>query len=256
LIDHRAVIDSRAELDEGVSVGPFAVIGAGVQIGRGTWIGPHTVINGPARIGRDNRIYQFASVGEAPQDKKYRGEETRLEMGDRNVVREFATLHRGTIQDAVVTRIGSDNLFMAYSHVAHDCLIGDHVIMANAASLGGHVSIQDWAILGGFTIVHQFCRIGTHSFCAMGSVLTKDVPPYVTVSGHPAEPRGINSEGLRRRDFGASAVQAIKRAYRLLYKSQLKLDVALAALQPLAEEQPEVSALVEFLVVSTRSIVR
>ena len=183
LIDPRAVIDPQAELGEGVSVGPFSVIGAGVEIGEGTQIGPHVVIKGPTRIGRENRIYQFASVGEDPQDKKYAGEPTRLEIGDRNVIRECATLHRGTVQDQGVTHIGSDNLFMAYIHVAHDCVIGDHIIMANGASLGGHVHIGDWAILGGFTMVHQFGRVGAHSFCGMGSAVNMDLPPYVTVAG-------------------------------------------------------------------------
>jgi len=256
LIDGRAAIDPRAELDEGVSVGPFAVIGPEVQIGAGTHIGPHAVIKGPTRIGRDNRIFQFASVGEDPQDKKYADEITHLEIGDRNVVREFVTLNRGTIQDAGTTRIGNDNLLMAYVHVAHDCRIGNQVIMANAASLGGHVQIGDWAILGGFTIVHQFCRIGSHSFCAMGSVLTKDVPPYVTVSGHPAEARGINAEGLRRRAFRAEAIQGIRRAYRLLYLSGMKLEEAMAAIGELGRECPEVNVMAEFAAASTRSITR
>jgi UDP-N-acetylglucosamine acyltransferase len=256
LIDPRAAIDPGAELDEGVEVGPFTVIGKDVQIGSGTRIGPHAVIRGPARIGRDNRIFQFATVGEEPQDKKYAGEPTRLEMGDRNVVRECATIHRGTVQDAFTTRIGSDNLFMAYTHVAHDCLIGDHVIMANAASLGGHVEVQDWAILGGFTIVHQFCAIGAHSFCAMGSVLTKDVPPFVTVSGHPASPHGINSEGLRRRGFDSEAVQQIKRGYKLLYKSQMALEQAVTAIRELGQTCTEINILADFLVQSDRGVIR
>lgn len=183
MIHATAVIDPAAELDSGVEIGPYSIIGAGVRIGRGSRIGPHIVIRGPTTIGVDNRIFQFASVGEDPQDKKYGGEVTRLEIGDRNVIREYATLHRGTLQDQGVTRVGNDNLFMAYTHVAHDCRIGDHVIMANAASLGGHVNIEDWSILGGFTIVHQFCRIGAHSFCAMGSVTTRDVPPLSPLAG-------------------------------------------------------------------------
>ncbi|MEY6431640.1 acyl-ACP--UDP-N-acetylglucosamine O-acyltransferase [Thioalkalicoccus limnaeus] len=256
MIHRSAVIDAGADLDDGVEVGPFAVIGDQVQIGAGTRIGPHAVIMGPTRIGRDNRIFQFASVGEAPQDKKYGGEPTRLELGDRNVVREFATLHRGTIQDQGITCIGNDNLFMAYTHVAHDCRVGDHVILANAASLGGHVQVADWAILGGFTIVHQFCRLGAHSFCAMGSVVTKDVPTYITVGGHPAEPRGINAEGLRRRDFDDAAIQAIRRAYRLLYLSGLRLDRALEALDTLAQQAPAVAPLAAFVAASERSIVR
>jgi UDP-N-acetylglucosamine acyltransferase len=256
LIHPSAVIDPGAVLDSRVEVGPFAVIGAGVEIGAGTRIGPHAVLRGPTRIGQDNRIFQFASVGEDPQDMKYGGEETRLEMGDRNQVRECATLHRGTVQDQGVTRVGNDNLFMAYTHVAHDCRIGNHVIMANAASLGGHVEIQDWAILGGFTIVHQFCRIGAHSFCAMGSALSRDVPPYVTVGGQPAAPHGINAEGLRRRGFSPAAITAIKRAYRALYMGGLKLDEALERIRVLAETCPEVAPLAAFVSDSRRSIVR
>ena len=256
LIHPSAIIDPSALLDNGVEVGPFAVIGAGVEIGAGTRIGPHAVIRGLTRIGRDNRIFQFASVGEDPQDMKYGGEETRLEIGDRNQIRECATLHRGTVQDQGVTRIGSDNLFMAYTHVAHDCRIGNHVIMANAASLGGHVEIQDWAILGGFTIVHQFCRIGAHSFCAMGSALSKDLPPYVTVGGQPAAPHGINSEGLRRRGVSPNAITAIKRAYRALYMAGLKLDEALERIRTLSETCPEVERFASFIAERSRSIVR
>ncbi len=256
MIDSRAAIDPKAELDEGVSVGPFAVIGPGVQVGKGTTIGAHAVIQGPTTIGEENQIFQFASVGDAPQDKKYAGEDTRLEIGDRNVIREFTTLNRGTVQDTGVTVIGSDNLLMAYTHVAHDCRIGDHIIMANAASLGGHVTIEDWAILGGFSIVHQFCRIGAHSFSAMGSVIAKDVPPYVMVSGHPVSPHGINSEGLKRRGFGEEAIKKIKRAYKALYKEQLKLNAAAEVIRELAQECPEVGLIAEFLDNSERSIVR
>ncbi len=256
LIDQRAVIDPSAELDEGVSVGPFSIIGAGVKIGKGTSIGPHVVIRGKTTIGEENKIFQFASVGEDPQDKKYAGEETALKIGDRNVIREFTTINRGTVQDAVSTRIGNDNLLMAYTHVAHDCQIGDNVIMANAASLGGHVKIDDWAILGGFTIAHQFCHIGAHSFCAMGSVVSKDIPPYVMVSGHPAQPHGINSEGLKRRDFSERAIRAIKQSYRTLYKKGLKLEEAIKALEDVARDDPEVSLFTDFLQQSERSIVR
>jgi len=256
LIHPSALVDPGADLDSSVEVGPFAVIGAGVEIDAGTRIGPHAVLRGPMRIGRDNRIFQFASVGEDPQDKKYSGEPTRLEMGDRNQVREFVTLHRGTVQDQGVTRIGDDNLFMAYTHVAHDCRIGNQVILANAASLGGHVEIQDWAILGGFTIVHQFCRIGAHAFCAMGSVLTRDVPPYVTVGGHPAEPHGINSEGLRRRGFSSEAIRAIKRAYRALYMANLKLDEARAQIAEMAADTPELQPLLDFITAAGRGLAR
>jgi UDP-N-acetylglucosamine acyltransferase len=256
LIHPTAVVDRAAELDAGVEVGPYAVIGAGVHVGRGTTIGPHAVLRGPTDIGMENRIFQFASVGEEPQDKKYRGEETRLTIGDRNVIREYVTLHRGTLQDTGETRVGNDNLFMAYTHVAHDCRIGDNVIMANAASLAGHVLVGDWAILGGFTLVHQFCRIGVHSFCAMGSVIAKDVPPFVLVGGHPAEPRGINLEGLRRRSFPNTTIQAIKNAYKLLYMSNQKLEEAVKALRELAASYPEVGLMADFVATSARSITR
>lgn len=256
LIHPSAIVDPAAELDEGVEVGPFSIIGAGVRIAAGTRIGPHVVVRGPSDIGRDNRFFQFASIGEDPQDKKYAGEPTRLIMGDRNVVREGATIHRGTVQDAVETRIGHDNLFMAYAHVAHDCWIGDHVILANAASLGGHVRVEDWAILGGFTLVHQFCHVGAHSFCAMGSVVARDVPTYVTAGGHPAVPRGVNSEGLKRRGFSDLAIASIRRAYRLLYMSGLPLADALTAIREQAGGHPELVPLAEFVANSTRSIVR
>lgn len=256
MIDPRAEIDPGAELAESVIVGPFTVIGPGVRIGEGTEIGPHVVLKGPTSIGRENRIFQFASVGEDPQDKKYNGEETHLEMGDRNVIREFTTINRGTVQDEGVTRIGSDNLLMAYTHVAHDCQIGDHTILANAASLGGHVKVQDWAILGGFSMVHQFTRVGAHSFTAMGSAISKDVPPYLTVSGHPARPHGINTEGLKRREFNEQDILAIKRAYKSLYKSAIPLDEAISEIEVLAAESPVLQIMVDFLHSRARSIVR
>ncbi len=256
MIDSRAVIDPRAELDEGVSVAPFAVIGAEVRIGKGSWIGPHAVLRGPTSIGRDNRIFQFASVGEDPQDMKYGGEPTRLEMGDGNTVREYATIHRGTVQDGGVTHIGHHNLLMAYTHVAHDCRLGDHVILANAASLGGHVHVEDWAILGGFTIVHQFCSIGAHAFCAMGSVVAKAIPPFVMVDGHPATARGVNLEGLRRRGFPDAEIQHIKQAFRLLNRRGLTLEQALAELDILAAASPSVRLMTEFIGARRRSILR
>ena len=254
MIHPTAIIDPGADLDEGVQIGPYAIIGPGVRIGAGTRIGPHAVLRGPTQIGRDNRIFQFASVGEDPQDKKYAGEETRLEIGDRNVIREFVTLHRGTVQDAGVTRIGSDNLFMAYVHVAHDCQIADNIIMSNATTLAGHVKVEEWAILGGVTIIHQFCRIGAHCFSGGGSVVTQDIPPFVLVNGHPARPRGINSEGLRRRQFPTPAISAIKQGYRLLYKSKQRLEAALVAMRALGS--PEVNRLADFVANSPRGFVR
>ncbi len=256
MIDPRAVVHPRAHLDAGVELAPYAVIGADVWIGSGTSVGPHAVVNGPTRIGRDNRIFQFASVGDAPQDKKYGGEPTRLEIGDRNVIREYATLHRGTVQDAGVTRVGDDNLFMAYSHVAHDCRVGNDTVFSNAASLAGHVSVHDHAILSGFTIVHQRTRIGTHCFCAMGSVISRDVPPFVRVSGHPARPHGINVEGLRRHDFGLEAIQDVRRAYKILYKCRNTVAETIAALRELGTRTPQVLTLVDFLDQSDRSIIR
>jgi UDP-N-acetylglucosamine acyltransferase len=227
-----------------------------VTIAAGTVIGPHVVINGPTHIGKDNHIYQFASVGEDPQDKKYAGEPTVLEIGDRNVVREFATLHRGTVQDQGVTRIGNDNLLMAYIHVAHDCVLGNHIILANAASLGGHVIIEDHAILGGFSKVHQFCRIGAHSFSGMGSAINMDLPPYVMVAGQPTKPHGINKEGLSRRGFSQEAIKQIKRAYKIIYHSGYRLDEARKALEPLLSETPELKILFEFLSHNGRGILR
>lgn len=256
LIDERAVIDPAARLGEGVSVGPFSVIGADVEIGAGTRIGPHVVIRGPTHIGRDNRIFQFASLGEAPQDKKYHGEPTRLEIGDGNTIREYVTINRGTAQDRGATSIGDDNWIMAYVHIAHDCVIGDHTILANAVTLAGHVQVESYANLGGFTKVHQFCRVGTLSFCGMDTGLTRDLPPYVTASGMPAGPHGINSEGLRRRGFGAEQVLNVKRAYKLLYRSGLGFEAARDRLAELATTQPEVAPLAEFLKYSQRGIVR
>lgn len=249
-------MDPRAELAEDVAVGPFSIIGPDVVIASGTVIESHVVIKGPTLIGRNNKFFQFASVGEDPQDKKYQGEITRLEIGDRNVVREYCTLHRGTVQDNSVTRVGSDNLLMAYSHVAHDCVIGDGVIMANGASLAGHVTVDDFAILGGFTLVHQFCRIGRHSFSGMGSVISRDIPPYVIVGGSPTKPRGINNVGMERKGFSPDSILQIKRAFKLIYKSRLKLEEAIEKLTEMSHDSPEVEPIVEFLQQSGRSIIR
>lgn len=256
MIDARAVVSPQAELAPDVNVGPFSVIGAQVRIGPRSVIGPHAVITGPTTLGADNRVFQFASIGDAPQDKKYRGEPTLLTIGDRNVFRECCTINRGTAGDKGVTRIGDDNLFMAYSHVAHDCVIGANTVFANCASLGGHVEIGDWVILGGLTAVHQFTKIGAHAFLGGGSILSRDVPPYVMVAGNPAVPHSINSEGLKRRGFTEEQVRNVREAYRILYRSELRLAEALTQLEPLAAANPEVRAFVDFIHGSTRSLVR
>jgi len=245
-----------AELGDGVEVGAYAVIGPDVQIGANTRVGPHAVIEGPACIGAENVIFQFASVGSAPQDKKYRGEPTRLEIGDRNVIRECVTLNRGTTKDEGVTRIGSDNLFMAYAHVAHDCRVGSQCVLANNATLGGHVHLGDWVIMGGLSAVHQFCKVGAHAFIANNAAVTRDVPPYVMAVGQPAGAHSVNAEGLKRRGFSPEQIRNIRNAFRLLYRSGLKLADATAQLEALAREQPELALIVEFLPTSTRSIVR
>ncbi len=256
MIDARAIVSPQAQLAQDVSVGPFSIVGPGVQIGPRTVIGPHAVVNGPTTIGADNRIFQFASIGDAPQDKKYQGESTRLEIGDRNVFRESCTINRGTTHDRGVTLIGNDNLFMAFSHVAHDCVVGSNTVFANCASLGGHVEIGDWAILGGLTAVHQFAKIGAHAFVGGGSILSRDVPPYVMVAGNPAVPHAVNAEGLKRRGFSEEQIKNVREAYRILYRSELKLADALARLAPLAQAQPEIRVFVDFIQSSARSLVR
>ena len=256
MIDPRAVVSPEARLAADVTVGPFTVIGAGVEIGPRTIVGPHAVINGPTTIGADNHVFQFASIGDAPQDKKYRGEPTRLAIGDRNVFREFCTVNRGTTHDEGVTRVGNDNLLMAYAHVAHDCVVGDNTVFANCATLGGHVEIGDWVILGGLSAVHQFCKVGAHAFLAGGALVRRDVPPYVIVMGDPAVPQAVNAEGLKRRGFTEEQIRAIRDAYRTLYRSDLKLSEALERLAPVARERPEIRTFVDFIQAATRSIVR
>ncbi|MCK9606771.1 MAG: acyl-ACP--UDP-N-acetylglucosamine O-acyltransferase [Methylomonas sp.] len=256
MIDPRAVIDPKAELAEDVKVGPFSIIGPEVQIDAGTDIGPHVVIKGPTSIGKDNQIYQFTSIGEDPQDKKYADEVTRLEIGDRNVIREFCTMHRGTLQDQGLTKIGDDNLFMAYTHVAHDCMIGDYVIMANGASIAGHVHVGDHAILGGFTLVHQFTQIGEYSFSAMGSAITQDIPPFVMVGGRPTRPHGINSVGMERNGKSPEVIRQIRQAYKILYKNNLRLEDAIEEMEGMAGESNELSNMVSFLRNVTRGILR
>jgi len=251
-----AIVHSGARLGHGVEVGAYSIIGESVEIGEGSRIGPHVVISGHTRIGRDNRIFQFCSIGEIPQDKKYAGEATRLEIGDRNTIREFCTFNCGTTQDEGVTRLGDDNWMMAYAHLAHDCQVGNHTIFANNAQIAGHVSVGDYAILGGFTAVHQFVRIGAHSITALGSILLQDLPPYVMAAGNTAKPYGINSEGLKRRGFSSNAIMAIKRAYKTLYKSGLKLEAAQAAIAAESDITAELALLADFLGASGRGIVR
>jgi UDP-N-acetylglucosamine acyltransferase len=256
MIDSRAVISPQAQIAADVAVGPFSVIGPDVSIGGGSWIGPHVVINGPTRIGAGNKVFQFASLGDAPQDKKYNGEPTRLEIGDRNVFRECVTVNRGTTHDKGVTHIGNDNLLMAYSHVAHDCHLGDQIVMANCATLGGHVELGDWVIMGGLSAVHQHTKVGAHCFIAHNAAVTRDVPPYVMAVGRPAVPHSVNSEGLKRRGFTPEQILNIRRAYRLLYRSGLKLHTALEELEKAAVTQEEIRSFVEFIKRSERSIVR
>ncbi|MBI5921218.1 MAG: acyl-ACP--UDP-N-acetylglucosamine O-acyltransferase [Betaproteobacteria bacterium] len=251
-----AIVHPGAKLGSRVEVGAYSLIGEHVEIGDGTRIGPHVVVGGHTRIGCDNRIFQFSSIGEEPQDKKYAGEPTRLEIGDRNTIREFCTFNCGTVQDAGATRLGDDNWIMAYVHLAHDCQVGNQTIFANNTQLAGHVHVGDWAILGGFTVVHQFVRIGAHSMTAMGSILLQDLPPYVTAAGNTARAHGINSEGLKRRGFSAAAIMAIKRAYKILYKSGLKLDEAQAAIAAESAARKELAPLAEFIAVAGRGIIR
>jgi UDP-N-acetylglucosamine acyltransferase len=251
-----AIVDPRAKLGAGVHVGPFTVIDGDVEVGEGTRIGSHCVLTGHTAIGRDNRIFHFCSIGEANQDKKYRGEPTRLVIGDRNTIREYCSLNRGTAQDRGETTVGNDNWIMAYCHIAHDCVVGDHTVFANNATLAGHVWIGDHTVLGGFTGVHQFVRVGAHVMAGVSSVVLQDIPPYVTVAGHPCAPHGINAEGLKRRGFAPEALAALKRAYKTLYKSGLTLADARAELARQANESPEVKAIVDFLATSTRGIVR
>ncbi len=251
-----AIVHPGAKLGRGVEIGPYTIVGEHVEIGDQTVVGPHVVIGGHTRIGAENHIFQFCSIGEIPQDKKYSGEPTRLEIGDRNTIREFCTFNCGTAQDAGVTRLGNDNWIMAYVHLAHDCQVGSQTIFANNTQLAGHVQVGDWAILGGFTVVHQFVRIGAHSFTAMGTILLQDLPPFVTAAGNPAEPRSINAEGIKRRGFSPAEVTAVKRAFKTLYKSGMKLEEARAAIAADVVAAPQLALLSAFLDVPGRGIIR
>jgi len=256
MIHASAVVDPGAELQPDVHVGPFSVIGPGVVLGAGTRVGSHVVIEGPTRIGERNRIHSFSALGGVPQDKKYRGEASTLEIGNDNVIREYCTFNRGTEGGGMATRVGDGNWIMAYVHIAHDCRVGDDNVMANATTLAGHVEVEDCVTLGAFTVVHQFCRIGRYAFSAMGAVILKDVPPFVTVAGNSASPRGLNTVGLRRRGFPAPVMQALKSAYKVVYKRGLTLDSAVGQLAGPAAESAEVNRFRDFVRSSGRGIVR
>ena len=256
MIHPQAIIEEGAKIGKNVTIGPWTYISKDVEIGDDCHISSHVVINGPTILGKGNRIYQFASIGEECQDLKYKGEPTRLVVGDNNVFRESCTIHRGTIQDNSETRIGSNNLFMAYTHVAHDCVVGNNCIMANNASIAGHVHVGDYAILGGQSGVHQFCHIGAHSFVAATSLILKDVPPYVMASGNAAKPYGLNSEGLKRRGFDGEIIRGIKKAYRKVYRDGLKLDEALLQIEDELPESPELNEFTQFIKSSSRGIIR
>jgi UDP-N-acetylglucosamine acyltransferase len=255
-IDRLAVIDPKANIGESVTIGPFSVIGPNVTIGENSWIGPHVVINGPTTIGAENKIFQFTSIGEIPQDKKFHSEESRLEIGDGNTIREFVTINRGTDHGGGITKVGNNNWLMAYIHIAHDCIVGNNVVFSNNATLAGHVTVGDGVILGGFTLVHQFCAIGNNVFTAMGSSISKDVPPYLMVSGTPAHPHGINSEGLKRLGLSSEVIKNIKMVYKHLYRSGLSFDDAKNEIEKIVDSCDEVKIMHEFLRNSKRSILR
>jgi len=256
LIDPRAIVDPKARLAADVQVGPWSIIGPDVEIGEGTVIGPHVILKGPTVIGRHNRIFQFSSIGEDTPDLKYQGEPARLRIGDHNTIREGVTIHRGTVQDREETTLGDHNLLMAYVHIGHDSVIGNHCILVNNTALAGHVHVDDWAILSGYTLVHQFCRIGAHSFSGMGTAIGKDVPAYVTVFGNPAEARSMNFEGMRRRGFSAEAIKELRRAYKVVYRQGLTVDDALRELEPVAQQFPEVAVFRDSILSATRGITR
>jgi UDP-N-acetylglucosamine acyltransferase len=256
MISKQAVISPKAKVDERVTIGHFSVIGDDVEIGAGTWIGPHVVMKGSTRIGRDNKIFQFASIGEDPQDKKYQGEKTALEIGDRNVIREFVTLNRGTAQDIGTTRIGNDNLFMSYVHVAHDCQIGNNTIFVNNSSLAGHVKVEDYVILGGFSAIYQFCQLGMHSFIAGGALVIKDVLPYTRVAGSYAKPCGLNVEGLRRRGFTQEQRNLLKEAYRVVYRMGQTIPEAVSQLGTMRDRLPEVDNFIRILQTAKHGVTR
>lgn len=256
LIHASAIIDANAIVADDVEIGPYSIVGAGVELGSGTKLESHVVLKGPTRIGRNNHIYQFSSVGEACQDMKYNGEPTRLEIGDNNIIREGCTLHRGTVQDAGVTRIGNNNLLMANVHVAHDCVVGDHIVIANNVALAGHVQVGDYVILGGFTAVHQFCHIGPHCMTGAGSVVLKDIPAFVMANGNSVSPHGMNTEGLKRRGFSEQTIRILRQAYKIIYRQGLTIDTAIGRLQEMSTVGDELSILIESLQNTSRGIIR
>lgn len=250
------MIHPRAKLAAGVTVGPGSVIGADVEIGENTWIGPHVVIEGPTTIGKNNKIFQFASVGDEPQDITYKGEPTRLEIGDNNVIREYCMISRGTVKGGGLTKVGDNNFLMAYTHIGHDCMIGNQIIMVNHAALSGHVTINDYAIIGPYAAVHQFCHVGAYAFIARATYVTKDVLPYVMIAGHNTSAFGINTVGLRRRGFSSTAIDCLRRAYKVIFRKGLTVQQALAELEIMQQECPEIVPLIDGLNKSTRGIVR
>jgi UDP-N-acetylglucosamine acyltransferase len=255
-VHEKALVDPAARLADDVEIGAFSIVGPDVTIGQGSRIGPHVVVTGRTTIGTNTRIFQFASIGEEPQDKKYDGEDTELVIGDNNTIRELCTFSRGTIQGGGKTIIGNNNWIMACVHIAHDCKLGDNIIMANNASLAGHVTVGDWAILSGYSLIHQFCNVGEHSFTSFASHVNQSIPPYVTVSGEKARAKGVNTEGLKRRGYTPEQVQQVRRAYKLLYRSGLPLEEARERLNEMAEEHDEIKPWIEFLNTTVKSFIR
>ncbi len=256
MIDNNAIIHPSAKIAEGVSIGPGSIIGADVEIGEGTWIGPHVVVEGPTKIGRNNKIYQFTSIGDAPQDTTYNNEPTRLEIGDENIIREYCMISRGTVKGGGVTKIGNKNFLMAYSHIGHDCMVGNEIIMVNYSALSGHVCVHDYAIIGAYAAVHQFCHVGSYAFIARATYVTKDVLPYVMIAGHQTSACGINTVGLRRRGFSSEVVDALRRAYKIVFRKGLTVQQAVAELETMQIDIPQVIPMIDALNNATRGIVR
>lgn len=256
MIHETAIIHPTAKIAAGVSIGPGSIIGADVEIGENTWIGPHVVIHGPTTIGKSNKIFQFASIGDEPQDTTYKGEPTRLEIGDNNIIREYCMISRGTVKGGGLTKVGNNNYLMAYAHIGHDCMIGNSIIMVNYAALSGHVTVQDFVTIGPYAAVHQFCLVGAYAFIARATYVTKDVLPYLMIAGHETSACGINTVGLRRRGFSSEAIDHIRRAYKVIFRKGLTVQQALAELEPMQAACPEITPMMDLLNQSTRGIVR